>query len=82
MKDWIEWAVGSLFLLIIGGFKYTYNVSLRVATKSDLEALKDRVCEDSEDIKQRLNLLYEHLLNRSIEIELQRKNGGLPRSPQ
>jgi len=83
--NWLKWIIGSLFTLILGAFGYSRTISFQVhkridnlATRKDLGDLKDKVCDDSHDVKQRINILYEHLLNRSsksLDQEVETRNG-------
>jgi len=55
---------GILIGLITGSYAYTYNSNKNKASKEDIKDLRDRV-----------NILYNHLLNKNIDEELEKTNG-------
>jgi hypothetical protein len=79
MKDFIEWVMGSLFVLIVGSYSYTFKSTQRVASKQQVEDLKEKVCQDVDDLRDRLNMIVQHLLNKDPDEALrsskEKKNG-------
>lgn len=54
--------ISTLFVLILGAYGYTWHDGREKASKEDIYDLRDRV-----------NLLYEHLLNKSLDEEIKKK---------
>lgn len=70
VHDWLEWILTGMSVLILGSYGYTRTTggSLHrrvdnLATKEDVKNLKDKVCNDNEEIKKDIRLIMNHLLN-------------------
>jgi hypothetical protein len=61
--------IGTVFTLVFGGFGYTYLVERNIQER--IKDLPDK--EDIQDLRERVNTLYEHLLNKPMPDMPERK---------
>lgn len=61
----VETIVGVLFTMTMGSFGYTYLSTKDKASTKDIQ-----------DLKERIDLLYEHLLGKTMKEALKEKNGN------
>jgi len=74
METVIGWT--TIFTLICGGFAYTFSLEKRVNNKFDSLPSKDdmkRLEEQNQQLQDRIDTLYEHLLSKPMPIP---KNGN------
>lgn len=67
LTDLFDKGIGAFVLaLIVGSYTYTFKATQNKALKDDIHDLRDRV-----------NMLYLHLLNKNLDEELKKKNEKL-----
>jgi hypothetical protein len=54
--------IGTVFTLVFGGFGYTYLVERNIQER--IKDMPDK--DDIQDLRERVNTLYEHLLDRPM----------------